>query len=108
MLSKLFCKHRFVFVTNLNFQGQISVEGVCDLCEEKSHLEIVVYEEPSVKRRKFVGEMHLCNKRTYKSKKDALTVLNACRKLRRSRRPQRVYECNTCTGWHLTSKDFRY
>jgi hypothetical protein len=44
-----------------------------------------------------------CKKRTYMSKRDALTARNAALQ-RRHHRPDflRAYPCAECCGWHLT------
>jgi hypothetical protein len=39
----------------------------------------------------------------YKTKKDAETALNFYKKNPKEKhRPQRVYKCEKCKGWHLT------
>jgi hypothetical protein len=52
---------------------------------------------------KAYDENYVCSKRKYK-KRDAQTMLNSCRKKKRTRRPIRIYECRDCNAWHLTSK----
>lgn len=50
-----------------------------------------------------------CNKKIYKTKKDAQTMLNFLRKkCTTRRRPTFVYCCTECKGFHLTHKDKTY
>jgi hypothetical protein len=47
-----------------------------------------------------------CTKEKYISKKVAQSHLNWIRENSKAKTiPVRVYECNICTSWHLTSKE---
>lgn len=53
---------------------------------------------------KIQNEYGVCKKFIYKSKKDALTMLNFRKKVAtRGNRPTAIYFCTTCHGYHLTS-----
>lgn len=54
--------------------------------------------------------MEACGKRGFTSEKEARTELNyqrqgrIARTMRKNKVPQRVYKCNECGKFHLTSK----
>ena len=46
-----------------------------------------------------------CNKIKYKDKISAMFALSQCkRKSKGKRQEKRIYYCNICKAWHLTSK----
>ena len=50
--------------------------------------------------------MKECMKIRYTTKKEALSSLNYIRKYKnRKKLPIRIYYCNLCYGWHITSQN---
>lgn len=49
----------------------------------------------------------MCKKRRYKDKISAMFALASCRKedAKGNRQEKRIYFCNICNAYHLTSKD---
>lgn len=94
--KQLFCKH------DLRGELDLRVEVIqhryailkCQKCDKEFLAEMSVKQEAEGR----------CTKRSYKTKKDALTMLKICRNKKRSRRAERVYKCQFCKSWHLTSK----
>lgn len=51
------------------------------------------------------GATMKCNKRKYKDKIAAMFALASCRSARKgTRMERRMYYCDKCEAWHLTSK----
>lgn len=48
-----------------------------------------------------------CEKRTYPTKKAAMDSIVKSKSKTDKKVPIRAYECDTCSGWHLTSKPDR-
>lgn len=49
----------------------------------------------------------MCSRVRYVSENSARKALKSCRRMARRmkrRREQRVYRCDVCKGWHLTSE----
>ncbi len=100
LLKKWACRHKyFLFIDQIRIQEEEKIECACDLCGKK--LRVKVFANSYIDQ---TNRIQLCKKRTYQNKKFAQTVLNTCQQRGRKVQPQRIYRCNKCLGWHLTSK----
>lgn len=53
----------------------------------------------------YVNDDNACKKITYANEKIAKSVLNDISIVKQDhKKPVRAYQCDKCTGWHLTSK----
>ena len=95
----LFCHHSFEAVLDLSMRpGNHDIKAKCFKCTETLPVRVTTYQssmpEPPID----------CGKKSYKSRKDALTMLNLRRNANTDHRPTRVYSCPQCHSWHLTSQ----
>jgi transcription elongation factor Elf1 len=100
LIRQFFCKHEGL---NLAFDIDEIVDKTtlikCKKCGKKFQIHIVTYG--------VFDDMYQkggCQKKRYKTKKDAETVFNSCLLKKRKKQPTSIYFCNYCQSFHLTSK----
>lgn len=54
-------------------------------------------------KKKDVTVQFICDKRTYPTKKSAMDSIIKPKSKQQKKKPIRAYECEKCSGWHLTS-----
>jgi len=93
------CDHNFfTCINNIKVGDVNNSEITCINCAITGKLKLIVISSFKTSSKKFT-----CNKYTYQTKKEAETVLNTCKKKKRKKQPTRIYCCDKCSYWHLTS-----
>ena len=93
------CNHKFyLYAKTLRVQHEQDRCARCQLCGKDLNITVFVqdFADPE-------SLNQLCAKRVYANKKDAETMMNYCNKDRRDKKVTKVYRCEKCKGWHLTS-----
>jgi len=88
-------------IKTMAYSGGKDMRMVCVKCEDTYPINVYLWKDEVFKTEIYPSK---CGKITYKTAKDAKTVLNFARHLKRIKRAERVYHCPDCNGWHLTSK----
>lgn len=100
ILKTLLCDHQYTLIASCNGESKTKhIDAVCDKCNKTLSIktEVVYFPTATVKFNK-------CKKRAYKTKKDALMMLNNYNKSKHQKRKhKRAYHCPKCKSWHLTS-----
>jgi hypothetical protein len=98
-LRQIICKHKYEVVIEHRkaSKNEYRKTAVCNKCKKESDMVCILYtfDEFSVDG---------CNKKSYKTKKDAQQMLSACKKRKSGVKPKKIYHCKQCKAWHLTKK----
>lgn len=100
--KRILCRHKYmIFMESVKIQSENICGAKCGECGK-----II----DNIKLFTLAGHdamelNQICKKRCYPNKKSAETVLNYVRGQKRKKMAQRIYRCEKCKGWHITSKN---